>query len=319
MLVNHTSWKLEATHSPYLKHLLIAAFAVLAAGPAFAAPVPAPDAQADDWKPKVATSIPADIEAAVAKCKPVEKPTRFGDVFCLIGPIERAPIRALLEDKTKIKILVARSPGGDTKAARELGLRVRYDASKVVINGVCFSSCANYIVPSGKLSLWVLANSVIALHGSPPRDFFGYADTRLIAAHMTKTQLAKDMSVFWKWEREFPAYVDDEIVPEVRFFAIIGVPEAYITHFFDAEREIRREGDKCPLPKGFLIIVDKDYLNAFNIWPKYFWQPESDKQYADLLTYSKKDYTMVKGFSRFPFWTVEGGFFPDGACHIGTP
>jgi hypothetical protein len=272
-------------------------------------------APASDWQPKMETTIPSDIEAAVAECKAIQRPKRLGDVVCLNGRMLRAPIEMMLEDQKPIKILVANTEGGDTKAARKLALRVRYDASKVVINGVCLSSCANYIVPGGKLSLWVLPNSVIALHGSPPRNFFGYADMRLTAAHMTKAELAKDMSVFWKWQQEFPAYVDEEIVPEVRFFATVGVPEAYVTHFFDAEKEIRLEGDKCPLPKGFNIIVNKEYLNAYDIWPKYFWEPENTKGYVDLMSAYKNNYTMVDGFSRFPFWTVEGGYFPDGACH----
>jgi hypothetical protein len=58
------------------------------------------------------------------------------------------------------------SPGGDSDIAALAAIYIRLYGMSVEVDGICFSSCANYVAPAAK-RLVVLPLSFLGLHGAP--------------------------------------------------------------------------------------------------------------------------------------------------------
>jgi len=69
------------------------------------------------------------------------------------------------EDTSAVRRFMINSLGGDTNTGRVIGRWINDQSLEVVIDAICFSSCANYIFPAGT-SRAILADSFVGWHGS---------------------------------------------------------------------------------------------------------------------------------------------------------
>lgn len=114
-------------------------------------------AQAQDAEPVFADDDPARIWID-------------GDALHFHGALSIASQDAFLnliatEDTSGVKHFVINSLGGDTNTGRVIGLWIHDQAAEVVIDAICFSSCANYVFPAGTART-IRAASFVGWHGS---------------------------------------------------------------------------------------------------------------------------------------------------------
>jgi hypothetical protein len=83
------------------------------------------------------------------------------------GEINRGAVDGILRNPnfSNLRVLRISSGGGDVYAAIDLARVVYLKKTKLIIDGLCASSCANYILPAGG-DLEVTPGSAIAVHGS---------------------------------------------------------------------------------------------------------------------------------------------------------
>ena len=77
---------------------------------------------------------------------------------------------ALVRDREdEITTLRVNSGGGITDEGRKVGAWIFEHDIDVVVDGLCFSSCANYMFPAGR-NKTILADSIVGWHGSEQQD-----------------------------------------------------------------------------------------------------------------------------------------------------
>lgn len=121
-------------------------------------------------------------------------------------------VRAVRESGAKITKLRITSQGGDMGVGIEFGYFVKENDLDVEISELCFSSCANYIIPAAK-SVVVNANSMIGWHGGAKQ-----ADKLW------------ELSVPEKDRPAFMAYLNRLRVKETAFFGVVGVDQQITTY-----------------------------------------------------------------------------------------
>lgn len=87
--------------------------------------------------------------------------------LCFTGEItEEAASRfvSILESVGGNPVMVVNSGGGDVDAALDMAEAIGARSSTVIVDGVCASSCANYILPAGSRRI-VARHSILAFHG----------------------------------------------------------------------------------------------------------------------------------------------------------
>jgi hypothetical protein len=90
-----------------------------------------------------------------------------GQTVSFRGAITKASVDAVrrLTYGRTLRTLLIDSPGGEVDSAITLAYHVRAHGAELVVEGVCFSSCANYLF-TGARSVKVKPKSLVALHGS---------------------------------------------------------------------------------------------------------------------------------------------------------
>lgn len=117
------------------------------------------------------------VVAAISGCASVPSQyTRFadvkldGDTLYYSGSIESQPVlEAIRLAGNQAKTLVIKSGGGDVEAGIEFGYWVYDKGIDVVVDELCFSSCANYILTAAK-SVVVNSGAVVGWHGGAFQD-----------------------------------------------------------------------------------------------------------------------------------------------------
>jgi hypothetical protein len=92
------------------------------------------------------------------------------EILKLQGRIERGDedkFRDALTDE--VKVLIVNSGGGDVIPALAMAERIRARGLRVVVDGACVSSCADYLFVAGRRQV-VLQDSVVLWHGGITRD-----------------------------------------------------------------------------------------------------------------------------------------------------
>lgn len=91
-----------------------------------------------------------------------------GDLLRYAGP-SGAPLAECLERHDGVASLQITSRGGPVRGTLQSAAIVETMQLDIEVVGVCFSSCANYVVPAAR-SVSVAPFSAIVLHGGPDRD-----------------------------------------------------------------------------------------------------------------------------------------------------
>lgn len=108
------------------------------------------------------------IEDILQSCQKAEFETKLviDDILCLRGEIKLEPkILSMVED-AKIKTIVVRSKGGDVEYSIDLALAMTKSRIDLIVDGYCFSSCANYVFLAANRK-YVPHFALIAWHGAP--------------------------------------------------------------------------------------------------------------------------------------------------------
>lgn len=228
-------------------------------------------------------------------------------VTCLNSLITTEVVETLLSARP-FKTVVVDTDGGSASAAMDLGQAIFDDKAVVIIDGSCYSSCANYLIPAAAFRLSVLDGSIIGIHGSPPRDHHRVVGDYLTSKGLTLSDVAKHPHLFQEAAQTYPDHIDQHIIPEVRYFARILVQEAYVTRFFELQRSINeRKILGCQPERGTMLIVGPKYLQMFRIGTDYMWWPEDRSEIIDVFP-SKIDYALIFDTDEYIGWSDTGGF-----------
>lgn len=159
---------------PALKKLLQTALAVAALATTGLASIGASAAHAarvgpppSDPRAFAATAIDTCRKAAEAFS--ITQPVfAVGPVACVYGDINRAMADAFVQlDMTDTETVVVSSPGGSVASALDMVEHMGLDQRTLVVDGLCASSCANYLFLAARWKI-VPEDSMVAWHGAPP-------------------------------------------------------------------------------------------------------------------------------------------------------
>lgn len=92
-----------------------------------------------------------------------------GGVASYTGETNAAGFDALAAASNAVDTLVVDSLGGEVFWGLKIGELIHARGWEVRVNGVCFSSCANYIFPAGKRKI-IAAGGIVGWHGSARQD-----------------------------------------------------------------------------------------------------------------------------------------------------
>jgi hypothetical protein len=151
-----------------------------------------------------------------------------GAVVCVYGDINRSMANAFLQlDMTKTDAVVLSSPGGSVASALDMVEHMGLDQHTIVVDGLCASSCANYLFLAARWKI-VPEDSVVAWHGAPPNP-------RLWSPPLEMQPAAAAIALDTMWRSEdffFRIGVSDRVAREAPDGVDITTlqPGAYWTH-----------------------------------------------------------------------------------------
>lgn len=109
----------------------------------------------------------AEKQLHAATARQFEVKPMGADAVVVTGEIDSKSPKIFADAmKESIRRIHLRSGGGDTAAAMEIGREIHRRGLDVIIDGICASSCANYLFVAGKKKS-VVAGGYLLLHGAP--------------------------------------------------------------------------------------------------------------------------------------------------------
>lgn len=161
------------------------------------------------------------------------------------------------KDMSVVRRFVINSLGGDTNTGRVIGRWIHDQGLEVVVDAICFSSCANYIFPAGT-SRTILADSFVGWHGSetqydvialstPGQSGDDLERAALRAALVPALPEGASGDVIDQAVNQQVALADISRQDETDYFATIGIAGEFTLHglrpgAIDAWRESGRAG-----------------------------------------------------------------------------
>ena len=267
----------------------------------------------------IAQEASPDVSLALNQCE-LESFQIVGDTVCLQATITASMAEAIEAHPRSIRAIVLNTPGGDMAASLRIGRRLFSDKAHIVVNGECSSSCANYLAPLGHRRLHVTEGSFIAMHGMPPRDLFGYIDSRRRAEGKTVEELMADPDAFFGFQREFPNHVEKTVIPEVQYFADVNMDEAYATRFAEVMRTLEMRTAYGCAPSGpALLIVGPQWMARFRVNSRNVWWVNDRRALIERLPLSLRDFMLIIDGDEHPSWMPGRGFVTPADCMAPPP
>jgi len=233
---------------------------------------------------------------------------------CLSGDISEASLGALRSIEPPWRVMVVNSPGGDLHAGLEIGRMLHERMAALIVDTICLSSCANYLVP-GSRYLYVLERSVIALHGSAAQDHMTFATMRAGALGHTQADFAQNPALALEIIDQYPAFRRDFVIPESEFFADIYTSIGYLNRYWEVERTLHHRPDlTCRPQTGLFLAVGPVYLDAFRIEVIDMWWPENRAELLEPIEAYLDTYSVIADFDEHPIWLSQSGLVEPGAC-----
>ncbi|KAB2823607.1 hypothetical protein [Aliivibrio finisterrensis] len=147
-----------------------------------------------------------------------------GDKFVYEGDISddaNETLLSLYKNNGQIKTLEIKSYGGEINLGMDLGEFVYKNNLTVEVNDYCFSSCANYVFPSGKRK--VISNrAVIGFHGGASSNEFDYSEFEKELASLSTQQREETLN-------EMTKYMEKSTKREADFYSMMGVDQRITT------------------------------------------------------------------------------------------
>ncbi|MEF1289871.1 hypothetical protein [Vibrio sp. M260118] len=166
-------------------------------------------------------------------------------------------MRVVREGKTPIDKLKITSPGGEMAVGMEFGYFIKENDLDVEVSRLCFSACANYILPAAK-SVVINPDSLLGWHGG-----------------------AKQADALWmhsvpsKDKKQFLEYLNRLRIKETAFFGYVGVDQQITTYgqtlktscqkskntdgWYYSVADMKRMGIKNITVKGAGLVEEVDY------------------------------------------------------------
>jgi hypothetical protein len=116
--------------------------------------------------------VVADAASKACASKPYETaPTRVGDVICLKSAhLDDATRKGFFDLSPKAgDVIEVDDLGGNLDMAMDIGDFIYEHDNLVVVDGVCFSACANHLALGAK-RLAIIHNGTLSFHIGPPTD-----------------------------------------------------------------------------------------------------------------------------------------------------
>ena len=236
-------------------------------------------------------------------------------VFCIRGFISD-------ENQPDVKeraydIAYASSPGGVRDTAIKIGLEMHKNKADFIVDGICYSSCANYLVPAAR-SLYIVEGTVIGIHGTLERSIAYYTRWLSIRAKKKKgRKLNQDefLKLFIEANKTFKEWVKEFIIPEVLFFAEIGIEEAYLTRYVEVVRTLAKNKQSPCYPTGIVnLILGPKHLKEFHVNVIHGWFPNTRADYVGLNGAITDDEVFIFDFDEHPFLMPGIGLIEEGYC-----
>jgi len=257
------------------------------------------------------------VETCRSGMMPVEQiaPT----VLCYYDYITQENVETFITllDGSNVKTLILGSMGGDVNSAFKMGLAINQKGLKVILDGPCLSSCANYLVPAAS-RLVVLPWAFIGMHGSPQRGKAGYIDNFL-----EKRRSDEAMIDFQKrlkeMEEAYPEYFTNVIVPETQFFMATETSERYLTRYSEVKSNINTYAKNHCKPKhGLFLIVGPEYYKAFlgrkDAMRLFWWPKDKEEMIKTVRTHFPERWSIILDNDLFPSWVSGRGQVTQTEC-----
>lgn len=224
------------------------------------------------------------LAPGVAVCEPE------GDRLRYIGP-SGAPLAACVEANAGLARLVITSLGGSVRATLEAAARIDAAGLEVEVVGVCFSSCANYIVPSAR-SVTVAPFSAIVLHGGPGEQ-----------RQQLRATLTEALRRAGAPEPALERLVDQELSKALALRAAhdaFAARHSVSQEWYDLTAFARADGGRS---RAWAVAASPDFLAACvpNTAPAAFWFPRDDAMAREL------EQALALGPVRFAGLDLEAG------------
>lgn len=177
----------------------------------------------------------------------------------ITGEVVLEAMRIIRESKAPINKLKITSTGGDMAVGIEFGYFIKEHNLDVEVSELCFSSCANYVLPAAK-KVVINTNSLIGWHGGAKQS-----------------DELWELSVPKKDRPVFMAYLNRLRVKETAFFGYIGVDQQITSYgqtvknscqikqksdgWYYAIEDLNRMGIKDITVKGTGLLNEIEYKN----------------------------------------------------------
>lgn len=184
-----------------------------------------------------------------------------------------------------INNFVVNSSGGDIKQAILIAEVLSKNAIKVIVDGVCGSSCANYYFVSGK-QREIRKNSFLLYHGGLSDGTFTMIDTGYWPVPNSFMTLFSYWAMY-KTSKEYQGFKNRE----KQLYKNGGVDLSII----------RTSRDKIQGGKYHFWSPNKAALNGYGFDTTHFWYPANKKEKRDAIKYvceNKIDYAAARNIEK---------------------
>jgi len=194
--------------------------------------------------------------------------------------------KGILEDQ-QIKLVRIDSPGGDLESALEIAKIIKNHHLNLIVDGKCFSACANYLFPAAAIKT-VLPGSLVAIH----EKTFWYFDSRRLQKMSFVALNNKSIPLLSK---ESLTDFEKIVQKEAAFLQELEINQD-LHHSFLRFLENR---DRAPGIEGIRIMLSNQNCREIRIWAlnesqlismgvkgiRGFWFPSNSEEKSMLYKY----------------------------------
>ena len=145
-----------------------------------------------------------------------------------------------------INRLILNSGGGETLAALKIANKLMSQIDIVIVDGICGSSCANYLFTIGKKKI-IKSNSLVGYHGN-------------VTAMMSKWEILENDLIKQGISREqileIKSYMDMQVNLEREFFLTLGISQELFDRSYQEDKgmgDMRSYSLLAPTQESFLL------------------------------------------------------------------
>lgn len=141
------------------------------------------------------------------------------DTLSFKGNIESSELQKFKEVfNSGIKKIIVDSGGGDAEVGLQIGQIIASGNVDVEVQGICVSSCANYIFTAGNRK--ILNNGIVGFHGNMTAMIQSISKENLLAQMKSSGLSEQDAN------KIYDHYVNDVLPKEKHFYESLGVSQA---------------------------------------------------------------------------------------------